>query len=134
VASTDFSDGYFHLLLANPIKGGNYICRIPAQHTHDACLHGGSGHQGEATVSVDMVEARFALLERENRELRQQLASNDAKLTNTTVQLSAVTSELTTLKHSTTGRLDKLEGKLCHYPCRCHCHHPCHHRHHQHHL
>jgi septal ring factor EnvC (AmiA/AmiB activator) len=94
VASTDFSDGYFHLLLASPIKGGNYTCRIPAQHTHHACLHGASGHEGEATVSVDMVEVRFALLERENRELRQQLASTNTQLADTNTQLANTTTQL----------------------------------------
>jgi hypothetical protein len=53
---------------------------IPPQHADQACLP--DHHPGETSVLVDRVEARFALLEAENRQLRQQLdnVTNDYQL------------------------------------------------------
>ena len=68
--STDFSDGNFRLLLDNPVRGGNYTCRIPSHLLAAACLQGNDAHEGEATLIVDELDARLTLLEQENEQLK----------------------------------------------------------------
>ena len=58
--STDYRDGQFRLRLPNPVQGGDYSCLVPAAAADAAC---NNGHSDNATVTVDAVEARLALLE-----------------------------------------------------------------------
>jgi chromosome segregation ATPase len=69
-----------------------------------------------------MVEARFTLLEKENQQLRQQLADTNMKLVNTVNKLNDTQAKLittkndvSTLQNTTTDhqtRLHNLEGML----------------------
>ncbi|KAK7105732.1 hypothetical protein V1264_017073 [Littorina saxatilis] len=73
VPSTSYSDGQFRLQLPNPVLGGSYTCRVPASAAAASpCVPGTSQHRAEASVSVDRVEARLALLEGQHRQLEKE--------------------------------------------------------------
>ena len=58
LSSSGYHDNSFHLTLPNPVEGGSYTCRVPPA---TACLHGNGTR--EATLTVDKMEARLAVLE-----------------------------------------------------------------------
>ena len=95
--STDFDHGSFRLLITNPVKGGNYTCRIPPQHLVDACVPINATHQGETSLFMDKVDARLMLLENENERLK--LTSN------------ARYNQLLTMNDFLRQRLDTIEGE-----------------------
>ena len=92
------------MLLQNPVQGGNYVCSVPPQAADRACLHGDSSGHGKATVSVDRVEARLSVLEKENQLLKLQQ-------TQTETELSDTKAELASLNQTSSARLDKIEGE-----------------------
>jgi hypothetical protein len=63
--SANFSNGLFTYLLSKPFPiGGSIICRIPA--TANACLYSNGGqHSNEARVTVNVLETRVAIVEKE---------------------------------------------------------------------
>ena len=64
--SSHFDKGAFHLLVANPVTGGSYRCRLPAA---NHCASGNSGNGREASVWVEEVTARLTVLEAEQGAL-----------------------------------------------------------------
>ncbi|KAK7499199.1 hypothetical protein BaRGS_00009459 [Batillaria attramentaria] len=78
--STNYESGNFHLLLENPVVGGNYSCSLnnsPAA----ACLHGEDPMLREVTVYVDEMQARLTLIEAHQRALESGLKTENANLT-----------------------------------------------------
>ena len=64
LTSSDFHNGSFHLLLPNPIKGGNYSCSLsPPLSPATRCLPRHSALWTDVSVEVEEVDARFLLLE-----------------------------------------------------------------------
>ncbi|KAK7101881.1 uncharacterized protein [Littorina saxatilis] len=72
MASSNYENGSFHLLLDTPVKGGNYSCRLPPRSPSTLCLPGNDSLLEEAAVEVDAVNARLTLLEAKEQELREQ--------------------------------------------------------------
>ena len=56
--SSAYRYGFYYLSLPNPVESGSYTCRIPPA---ESCVPGNEA--GEATVNVDKVDARFAVME-----------------------------------------------------------------------
>ncbi|XP_070183112.1 uncharacterized protein [Littorina saxatilis] len=99
--SSSYKDGSFLLKLPNPVEGGTYTCRLPPS---AACLH--DNRTGEATLTVDKMEARQAVLEARqaslenvNNELKTRVhdvESNNSDLTTKYNALESKNSDLTT--------------------------------------
>ncbi|KAK7105731.1 uncharacterized protein [Littorina saxatilis] len=68
--SSTYNDGQFQLLLTNPIKGGNYSCRIPAHSAAAACLPGLIPKPVIAGISVDRMESRLTVIETQQSALQ----------------------------------------------------------------
>ncbi|KAK7111148.1 uncharacterized protein [Littorina saxatilis] len=79
LSSSDFSDGHFHLLVPNPVKGGNYSCGLPSNTPANKCLPQRSALYTDVTVYVDEVSARFALQEAQLQALKMQV-ENESQL------------------------------------------------------
>jgi hypothetical protein len=60
--STFYDSGNFHLVLPNPVRGGDYSCAV-AQSPAVDCLSGVSPLTNKTSVSVDEVGARLTLIE-----------------------------------------------------------------------
>ena len=74
MSSSQYKDGQFLLLLDNPVTGGSYTCNVSQTHASSGCPHGSGAYSGDASVTVDKVEARLSLLEAENEKLKERLA------------------------------------------------------------
>ena len=97
--STDYRDGQFRLRLPNPVQGGSYSCLVPAVAANVSCNHG----PDNATVTVDAVEARLALLEAHVTGLehdKQQLQLNNSRLQ---LQVSGLEADRKQLQGQVTG-------------------------------
>ena len=77
MSSSQYKDGQFLLLLDNPVTGGSYTCTVPQTSAPYVCPYGNNTHSGNATVTVEKVEARLAVLEAENKRLKEQLTQQD---------------------------------------------------------
>ncbi|KAK7479035.1 hypothetical protein BaRGS_00029705, partial [Batillaria attramentaria] len=92
LSSSGSDSGYFSLLVPNPVKGGNYTCRIPSGSPAASCLPSNNTLLQEASMFVDGLEARLRVIEAqqttlqtENNRLRQELEQQkndtDARVT-----------------------------------------------------
>ena len=77
MSSSQYKDGQFLLLLDNPVTGGSYTCNVSQTHAASGCPHGSSAHPGDASITVDKVDARLSVLEAENEKLKERLAQRD---------------------------------------------------------
>ena len=68
--SSAFSNGYYHLHLAYPVQAGTYLCRVPGQYLTSSCLHGDHDLAGQASVTVDGVQAKVIVMEAELRAVK----------------------------------------------------------------
>ena len=101
MSSSQYKDGQFLLLLDNPVTGGSYTCNVSQTHAASGCPHGSSAYSGDASVTVDKIEARLSLLEAENEKLKERLAQRDqdydrqmARLQNLVNQISSNVDQL----------------------------------------
>lgn len=72
VNSSQTDDGDFRLLLPNPVSGGNYTCRLPADSPAARCLPRDDPALSGGTVFVDAMDARLQLLEAGQAALRRE--------------------------------------------------------------
>ncbi|XP_076435385.1 uncharacterized protein LOC143275285 [Babylonia areolata] len=73
--SSSYEDGFFHLLLPNPLVGGNYSCSIPPSLPAARCLAEDSPLLDTVSVLVEETAGRFTLLEARQQEFVEQLAA-----------------------------------------------------------
>ncbi|KAL8617915.1 hypothetical protein ACOMHN_026492 [Nucella lapillus] len=78
--SSNYSDGFYHLLLDNPVVAGNYSCRIAPLQAAMVCVARDSPLQDTAWVNVLETPARFTLLEARQREIVDQLAGTTGRV------------------------------------------------------
>ncbi|KAK7105730.1 uncharacterized protein [Littorina saxatilis] len=86
--SSTYNDGKFQLLLANPIKGGNYSCRIPAHSAAAACLPGHTPKPVFAGISVDSMEGRLTVMEAQQSALKEDNSDLNIELSNLKTEFS----------------------------------------------
>nr|QBA18385.1 VIgL family C1q-related protein 10 [Littorina littorea] len=86
--SSTYNDGKFQLLLANPIKGGNYSCRIPAHSAAAACLPGHTPKPVVAGISVDSMEGRLTVMEAQQSALKEDNSGLKIKLSDLRTEFS----------------------------------------------
>lgn len=68
--STTYHSGRFLLSVPNPVESGPYTCVLDNSSPAALCLASDSPLRGGATVTVDGVESRFAILETQIKELQ----------------------------------------------------------------
>ncbi|XP_076435616.1 uncharacterized protein LOC143275421 [Babylonia areolata] len=73
--SSSYEDGFFHLLLPNPLVGGNYSCSIPPSLPAARCMADDSPLLDTVSVLVEETAGRFTLLEARQQEFVEQLAA-----------------------------------------------------------
>ncbi|XP_070180505.1 uncharacterized protein [Littorina saxatilis] len=71
ITGTSYENGHFTLLLSAPVEGGDYVCGIPRQSSHLACLDENSPKR-EATLHVDGMDARMLILEAQQAALQKE--------------------------------------------------------------
>ncbi|XP_070188975.1 uncharacterized protein [Littorina saxatilis] len=70
LSSSYFHKGDFHLLLSNPVKGGNYTCSLPSLSPATGCLPPGSALLDDVTVDVDELAARISIIEARQTQMQ----------------------------------------------------------------
>ncbi|XP_076435699.1 uncharacterized protein LOC143275448 [Babylonia areolata] len=73
--SSSYEDGFFHLLLPNPLVEGNYSCSIPPSLPAARCMAEDSPLLDTVSVLVEETAGRFTLLEARQQEFVEQLAA-----------------------------------------------------------
>ncbi|XP_070174061.1 uncharacterized protein [Littorina saxatilis] len=102
LSSSYFHKGNFHLLLSNPVKGGNYTCSLPSLSPATRCLPPGSVLRDDVTVYVDEVAARFSIMEAHQVAMETRLDEERAAFAvfrdNTSLEKSQMQGEMEDLK------------------------------------
>ena len=107
MSSSQYKDGQFLLLLDNPVAGGAYTCTVPQTSAPYVCPHGNSTHSGNATVTVEKVEARLAVLEAENKRLKEQLTQQDRDHSRQLVSLQNLMNQINSSVNQRVNRLSQ---------------------------
>ncbi|KAK7090114.1 uncharacterized protein [Littorina saxatilis] len=94
LSSSYLQTGHFHLLLDNPVKGGNYTCYLPSLSPATRCLARDSALRLGVAVDIDEVGARFSMVEARQVQMQadtlfeiEQLHGVNAALKNDTEKL-----------------------------------------------
>ncbi|KAK7455346.1 hypothetical protein BaRGS_00039467, partial [Batillaria attramentaria] len=114
--STSYADGRFHLLLENPVTGGNYTCRLSSDSHTAGCLPSSDPLRGQATLVVNEQIARLTLLEanqaalaKQNREDINHLEAQNAILTQHVHGLQNQNANLTQYVHQLEAQLGRYQ-------------------------
>jgi hypothetical protein len=75
VPSSGYRDHSFFLMVPNPPQTGSYTCHVPPA---EACVR--THESANASVSVDRVDARLAILEARNKALHTKVATLETEL------------------------------------------------------
>nr|QBA18397.1 VIgL family C1q-related protein 1 isoform 3 [Littorina littorea] len=94
LSSSYFHKGHFHLLLSNPVKGGNYTCSLPSLSPATRCLPPGSALRDDVTVDVDEVGARFSVIEARQLQMQDDTKKENERLHDVIAELKNETETL----------------------------------------
>ncbi|KAK7090111.1 uncharacterized protein [Littorina saxatilis] len=93
LSSSYFHKGNFHLLLSNPVKGGNYTCSLPSLSPATRCLPPGSALRND-TIYVDEMAARLSIMEARQLQMQDDSQKENLPLHDDIAQLKDETETL----------------------------------------
>nr|QBA18398.1 VIgL family C1q-related protein 1 isoform 2 [Littorina littorea] len=94
LSSSYLQTGHFHLLLDNPVKGGNYTCSLPSLSPATKCLARDSALRLGVAVDIDEVGARFSMVEARQIQMQDDTLVEIEKLHDVNAALKNDTEEL----------------------------------------
>nr|QBA18399.1 VIgL family C1q-related protein 1 isoform 1 [Littorina littorea] len=112
LSSSYFHKGHFHLLLSNPVKGGNYTCSLPSLSPATRCLPPGSALLNAVTVYVDEMSARLSIIEARQIQMQNDTQNENKPQHDVIAELTNKTETLSLGLDSATLRVARLQDEL----------------------